>query len=149
MNFTKKFAGAAAALALSGAALAAGPSDVFVEIGWAGTGGTHTGSESLLIDLGPGSIVNPTNTSYNLATIAGTNWGTFYNAVIGAGATNATLDFMVLGGGPYSTTTDGNVSFRGSTLSTTTQAALLAGTRRKVCCAEPSGRAKSGVVRAK
>jgi hypothetical protein len=128
MNYTKKLAAAAVALALSGAASAATSGDLYLEIGWAGTGNTNTGSESLIIDLGTNNITTPTATSFNLATLAGANWGTFISAITTAnGGVTPGLEFMITGGGPYSVTADGSVSLVGATLPAATNTALLDG----------------------
>jgi len=90
MKFSLKLAAASIALALSGATYATSASDLFVEVY------DPTGNFSLIVDVG--AVVSTAGpVSYNLATIAGSNWGTFISDETTGGVV-APLDYFVVGG---------------------------------------------------
>lgn len=109
MKSTLKLATAAVALALSGAALAIGPSsatgaagDLFVDVYDPASGDTFA------FDLGVAvSSTAPAYASVNLSSYS--NWSSFVTDVTAAGGSVSNLDYVVLGGS--GTTRSGSVEF--------------------------------------
>jgi len=90
MKFSLKLAAASIALALSGASYASASGDLFVEVY------DPAGKFTLIVDVGaPVSVAGPA--SYDLAAIAGSNWGTFI-ADETTGGVLSSLDYFVVGG---------------------------------------------------